>query len=154
MIGGPGCTTKDESKAKANYLISIANSRKDCTATISPHKADVVEIANSDTQTDNVVAFYAPLTSSSYAVFDTGYKYMYDRFNDKFRYIPTNGDVAGLMVRTNIQAYPWFSPAGSEDNRIMQLNLHSTHPRYKEIVCIQEELTLLLIRMVLEFSIR
>jgi hypothetical protein len=118
LIGGPGCTTKDESKAKANYLISIANARKDCMATLSPHKADVVEIANSDTQTDNVIAFYAPLTSSSYAVFDTGYKYMYDRFNDKFRYIPTNGDVAGLMVRTNIQAYPWFSPAGLQRGQL------------------------------------
>ena len=118
LIGGPGCTTKDESKAKANYLISIANARKDCMTTISPHKADVVEIANSDTATDNVVAFYAPLTSSSYAVFDTGYKYMYDRFNDKFRYIPTNGDVAGLMVRTNIQAYPWFSPAGLQRGQL------------------------------------
>ena len=118
LIGGPGCTTKDESKAKANYLISIANARKDCMATLSPHKADVVEIANSDTQTDNVIAFYAPLTSSSYAVFDTGYKYMYDRFNDKFRYIPTNGDVAGLMVRSNIQAYPWFSPAGLQRGQL------------------------------------
>jgi hypothetical protein len=118
LIGGPGSTTKDESKAKANYLISIANARKDCMVTISPHKADVVEIANSDTATDNVVAFYAPLTSSSYAVFDTGYKYMYDRFNDKFRYIPTNGDVAGLMVRTNIQAYPWFSPAGLQRGQL------------------------------------
>ena len=118
LIGGPGCTTKDESKAKANYLISIANQRKDCMATISPHKSDVVEVANSDTQTDNVIAFYSSLTSSSYAVFDTGYKYMYDRFNDKFRYIPTNGDVAGLMVRTNIQAYPWFSPAGLQRGQL------------------------------------
>ena len=112
LIGGPGCSTKDESKAKANYLISIANQRKDCMTTISPHKADVVDVANSDTATDNVISFYSSLTSSSYAVFDTGYKYMYDRFNDRFRYVPTNGDVAGLMVRTNIVAYPWFSPAG------------------------------------------
>ena len=118
LIGGPGCTTKDESKAKANYLISLANARKDCMATISPHKADVVEVANSDTATDNVIAFYSSLTSSSYAVFDSGYKYMYDRFNDKFRYIPTNGDVAGLMVRTNIQAYPWFSPAGLQRGQL------------------------------------
>ena len=112
LIGGPGCSTKDESKAKANYLIAIANQRKDCMATISPHKADVVDVANSDTATDNVISFYSSLTSSSYAVFDTGYKYMYDRFNDRFRYVPTNADVAGLMVRTNIVAYPWFSPAG------------------------------------------
>jgi len=118
LIGGPGCTTKDESKAKANYLISLANARKDCMATLSPHKADVVEVANSDTATDNVISFYSSLTSSSYAVFDSGYKYMYDRFNDKFRYIPTNGDVAGLMVRTNILAYPWFSPAGLQRGQL------------------------------------
>lgn len=118
LIGGPGCDTKDESKAKANYLISLAGQRKDCMATISPHKSDVVEVANSDTQTDNIISFYSSLASSSYAVFDTGYKYMYDRFNDKFRYIPTNGDVAGLMVRTNIQAYPWFSPAGLQRGQL------------------------------------
>ena len=118
LIGGPGCDTKDESKAKANYLISLAGQRKDCMATISPHKSDVVEVANSDTQTDNIISFYSSLSSSSYAVFDTGYKYMYDRFNDKFRYIPTNGDVAGLMVRTNIQAYPWFSPAGLQRGQL------------------------------------
>ena len=58
------------------------------------------------------MGFYSPLQSSSYAVFDTGYKYTYDRFNNTFRYIPTNGDTAGLMVRTELDAYPWFSPAG------------------------------------------
>jgi len=118
LVGGPGCTTKDESKAKANYLISLANERKDCMATLSPHKSDVVDVANADTATDNVISFYSSLTSSSYAVFDTGYKYMYDRFNDKFRYIPTNGDVAGLMVRTNLVAYPWFSPAGLQRGQL------------------------------------
>ena len=83
-------------------------------AVISPHRADVVDITNTDTQTDNVIKFYSPLASSSYAVFDTGYKYTYDRFNNKFRWIPTNGDVAGLMVRTSVNSYPWFSPAGQQ----------------------------------------
>jgi phage tail sheath protein FI len=53
------------------------------------------------------------LTSSSYAVFDTGYKYVYDRFNNQFRYVACNADVAGLMARTSINQYPWFSPAGA-----------------------------------------
>ena len=111
---GPGLGEKAESQAKANRLISIAGARKDCMAVISPHRADVVDITNTDTQTDNVIKFFSSLSSSSYAVFDTGYKYTYDRFNNKFRWIPTNGDVAGLMVRTSVNAFPWFSPAGQQ----------------------------------------
>jgi hypothetical protein len=114
LIMGPGLGNKFESQAKANHLISIANGRKDCVAVISPHRADVVDITNSDTQTDNILEFFSPLASSSYAVFDAGYKYTYDRFNNKFRYLPCNPDVAGLMVRTSVVAYPWFSPAGQQ----------------------------------------
>jgi hypothetical protein len=114
LIMGPGMGNKFESQAKANQLISIANGRKDCIAVISPHRADVVDITNTDTQTDNILSFFSPLSSSSYAVFDSGYKYTYDRFNNKFRYIPCNADIAGLMVRTSIVAYPWFSPAGQQ----------------------------------------
>ena len=114
LIGGPsGGATIQESQAKANELIAISDTRKDCVATISPHKAGVVNVANSDTQTTNIVNFFDPLTSSSYAVFDTGYKYVYDRFNNQFRYIACNADVAGLMARTSINQYPWISPAGS-----------------------------------------
>jgi len=111
---GPGLAAEAESQAKANLLISIAENRKDCIATISPHRANVVDVTNTTTQTNNVLGFFAPLTSSSYAVFDAGYKYTYDRFNNEFRYIPTNGDIAGLMVRTDIVAFPWFSPAGQQ----------------------------------------
>jgi hypothetical protein len=114
LIMGPGLGNKFESQAKANHLISIANGRKDCVAVISPHRADVVDLTNTDTQTDNILEFFSPLGSSSYAVFDSGYKYTYDRFNNKFRYLPCNPDVAGLMVRTSIVAYPWFSPAGQQ----------------------------------------
>ena len=109
---GPGLAQKSESQAKANQLISIAEARKDCIATISPHRDDIVNVTNTATQTTNVLGFYAPISSSSYAVFDSGYKYTFDRFNNTFRYIPSNGDIAGLMVRTAIDAYPWFSPAG------------------------------------------
>ena len=118
LIMGPGGGTKSESQAKANSLIAIAELRKDCVATIGPHRADIVNVANTDTQTTNLINFFSPLTSSSYAIFDSGYKYVYDRFNNKFRYVPVNGDIAGLMTRTNIVAYPWFSPAGQQRGTI------------------------------------
>jgi hypothetical protein len=114
LIMGPGLGDKFQSQAKAQELISMANSRKDCMAVISPHRGDVVDISNSEEQTDKIIEFFSPLSSSSYAVFDTGYKYTFDRFNNKFRYIPCNADIAGLMVRTNIESYPWFSPAGQQ----------------------------------------
>ena len=114
LLMGPSCGSELESQAKANLLISIANSRKDCIAVISPHRANVVNVTSSTTQTTNVVRFFSALTSSSFAVFDSGYKYVYDRFNDEFRYLPCNGDIAGLMVRTGINAFPWFSPAGQQ----------------------------------------
>jgi len=112
LIMGPGLSSKEESQAKANYLISLAEERKDCMALIGPHRADLVGQSNTTTQTDNLIEYFSPLTSSSYAAFDSGYKYMYDRFNNKFRYVPCNADVAGMMTRTNIVAFPWFSPAG------------------------------------------
>jgi len=114
IISGPsGGTTIYESQAKANALIAIAEERKDCVAVISPHRADIVNQPNSTTQTNKIIEFFEPLTSSSYAVFDTGYKYTFDRFNNKFLYLGTNADIAGLMARTSDEAYPWFSPAGA-----------------------------------------
>ena len=114
LIMGPGLSGKADTQAKANHLLSLANSRKDCVATVGPHRADLVGVTNDDTQTTNLVNYFSPLSSTSYGVFDSGYKYTYDRFNNKFRWIPTNGDIAGLMCRTNIVAYPWFSPAGQQ----------------------------------------
>ena len=111
---GPGLTSIYDSQAKANYILSLANSRKDCVATVGPHRADLVGLTNTTTQTTNLINYFSPLTSTSNGVFDAGYKYTYDRFNNKFRWIPTNADVAGLMTRTNIVAYPWFSPAGQQ----------------------------------------
>ena len=115
LLQGPsGGASIYESQAKANKLIAIANTRKDCIACISPYRAGVVGLTNSDTQTSNIINFYDSLASSSYAVFDSGYKYTFDRFNNTFRYIPLNGDVGGLMARTSINSFPWFSPAGSQ----------------------------------------
>ena len=119
LINGPsGGTSIYESQAKANKLIEIAEQRKDCVAVISPHRSGVVNITNTETQTNNIINFFDPITSSSYAVFDSGYKYMFDRFNNTFRYIPCNADVAGLMARTSINQYPWFSPAGASRGAI------------------------------------
>jgi phage tail sheath protein FI len=118
LIMGPGLTDKEKSQAKANQLISIAESRKDCMAVISPHRADVVGQTVTSTQMNNILEFYSPLSSSSYAVFDTGWKYTYDRFNNAFVYVPCNADVAGTMVRTEIETFPWFSPAGVQRGSI------------------------------------
>ena len=113
LLMGPSGGSELESQAKANLLISIANSRKDCIAVVSPHREHVVGVTNATTQTNNILKFYSSVSSSSYAIFDSGYKYTYDRFNNEFRYLPCNADVAGLCVRTSINSFPWFSPAGA-----------------------------------------
>ena len=93
-------------------LISIAESRKDCVVFASPERADVVNVTNSNTQMSNVKSFFDTIASSSYVVFDSGYKYMYDKYNDQFRFVPLNGDIAGLCARTDLTNDTWFSPAG------------------------------------------
>ena len=119
LIMGPGCAEESQSQAKANYIISLVNARKDCMATIGAHRTTLVAAAGgslltSEQQTTNVLSYFSPLSSSSYATFDCGYKYTFDRFNNKFVYIPTNADVAGMMARTGLIAFPWFSPAGQQ----------------------------------------
>ena len=93
-------------------LITIAENRKDAVVFASPERADVVNVSNSETQKTNVLGFFDSRNSSSYAVFDSGYKYMYDRYNDVYRFVPLNGDMAGLAARTDLVADSWFSPAG------------------------------------------
>ena len=114
IIMGPGLENQVDSQAKANYVISLAESRKDCMATVGPHRASIVNVTNTETQTNNLINYFSSLSSSSYAVFDSGYKYTYDRFNNVFRYVPCNADVAGLMTRTSLTTFPWFSPAGQQ----------------------------------------
>ena len=97
--------------AFANYLIdNIAERRLDTVVTISPERADVVN--NRIDPLNDVTTFRNTLRASSYGICDSGYKYMYDKYNDVFRYVPLNGDIAGLMVRTDNQREPWYSPAG------------------------------------------
>ena len=114
IISGPSAGTDIyQSQAKANYIISLAESRKDCVAVISALENDVVNQTNSNTQTNNIIKFFNGVSASTYAVFDSGYKYTYDRFNSKFLYLACNSDIAGLMARTALNQYPWYSPAGS-----------------------------------------
>jgi len=93
-------------------LITIAENRKDAIAFVSPERSDVVNVTSANTQTNNIISFYSSISSSSYVVFDSGYKYMYDRYSDVYRYVPLNGDMAGLAARTDLIADSWYSPAG------------------------------------------
>ena len=127
LIMGSANYEKENAQALAQQLISVAEQRKDAIAFISPYRkafltdtsVGTVTVNSDSTITDNVLGFYSPLTSSSYAVFDSGYKYMYDRFNDTFRYIPLNGDIAGTCARNDINNFPWFSPAGTARGTIL-----------------------------------
>jgi len=93
-------------------LITIAEERKDAVVFCSPQRSDVVNVTNANTQMSNVIGFFDTIRSSSYVVFDSGYKYGYDRYNDVYRHVPLNGDIAGLSARTDTVADSWYSPAG------------------------------------------
>ena len=93
-------------------IITIAENRKDAIAFVSPERGDVVNVADANTQASNVLSFFSTVRSSSYVTFDSGYKYQYDRYNDVYRYVPLNGDMAGLSARTDLVADSWYSPAG------------------------------------------
>ena len=127
LLMGSANYAKETAQALANKLIAVAEARQDAIAFISPYRLAFLNdsavgsvTVNSDSDiTDNVLSFYAPITSSSYAVFDSGYKYTYDRFSDSFRYIPLNGDIAGLCARNDLNNFPWFSPAGTARGAIL-----------------------------------
>ena len=127
LLMGSGSGTKSTVQAKANKIIAVAEQRKDAIAFISPNRGSFISdgtvgtvTVNSDSQiTKNVVEFYSPITSTTYGVFDSGYKYMYDRFSDTFRYVPLNGDIAGTCARNDLTQFPWFSPAGNARGAIL-----------------------------------
>ena len=118
---------KEQSQAIAEKIIAVAEERKDAIAFISPYRqaflndsvSGSVTVNNIDTVTSNVVSFFAPITSTTFGVFDSGYKYMFDRFNNTFRYVPLNGDIAGTCARNDINNFPWFSPAGTARGGIL-----------------------------------
>ena len=122
LLMGSGSKGRTTTQALANKLISIAEIRKDAVAFISPDKSTFITgstLNSSADITNNVLDFFAPITSSTYAVFDSGYKYMFDRFGNTFRYIPLNGDIAGTCARNDINNFPWFSPAGTARGAIL-----------------------------------
>lgn len=113
-------TGKSRSTQLANYLIdNIAEPRMDCIVLVSPQYADVIN--NVGNEADAIVNFRNELRSSSYGVLDSGYKYMYDRYNDVYRFVPLNGDTAGLCVRTDYTNDAWWSPAGFNRGQIKNL---------------------------------
>ena len=110
------CGVADSTKAIS--AMDMCTDRKDAVAFVSPELTDVVNVANEVTQTSNVKAFFDALPSTSYAMFDSGWKYGYDKYNDTYRYMPLNGDIAGLCARTDLVADPWFSPGGFNRGQI------------------------------------
>lgn len=127
LIMGSANYEKESAQALANKLIAVADVRKDSLAFISPYRkafitdtsVGTVTVNDDETITNNVLDYYSPITSSTYAVFDSGYKYMYDRFSNTFRYVPLNGDIAGICARNDIDNFPWFSPAGTSRGSVL-----------------------------------
>ena len=128
LLMGSASKDKVDTQALANKVISVAELRQDAVAFVSPSRDSIMSdtttqgdttVYSASDITDKVIEFYAPVTSSSYAIFDSGYKYMYDRFSNTFRYVPLNGDIAGVCARTDINNFPWYSPAGTSRGAIL-----------------------------------
>ena len=140
ILMGSANYPKEQAQALANKVIAVAEARKDAVAFVSPYRqaflndssVGSVTVNDIDTITENVLGFYAPVTSTTYGIFDSGYKYMYDRFNDTFRYVPLNGDIAGTCARTDIQQFPWFSPAGTSRGAILNAVKLAYNPGKKQ----------------------
>ena len=125
IIGGPAYSTL------AGKLIDLADARKDLVTFLSPLKSDCVNTNAITTKVDAVVNYFNNTLnkSSSYGVFDSGWKYQYDGFNDVFRWVPLNGDVAGLCARTEFTNDAWFSPAGFNRGQIRNVTKLAINPR-------------------------
>jgi hypothetical protein len=120
VIAGGSLPVSADQISKATKVINIATGRKDCLAFISPHNG-FVSLSSTSAQRDAIITFFDQLPSSSYATFDSGYKYVYDRYNDKYRFIPCNADVAGLCVQTSANLEDWFSPAGLNRGNLLNI---------------------------------
>jgi hypothetical protein len=140
ILMGSANYPKSQAQALANKCIAVAEARKDAVAFISPYRGAFISdnsvgsvtVENIDTITDNVISFYSSATSTTYGIFDSGYKYMYDRFNDTFRYVPLNGDIAGTCARTDVEQFPWFSPAGTSRGAILNAVKLAYNPGKKQ----------------------
>jgi hypothetical protein len=117
----------------ANYIIdNVAEVRKDCVVFLSPEKADVFGAGVDGAQVTNVTAFRDNVRASSYAVMDSGYKYQYDKYNDIYRWIPLNGDTAGMTARNDDLRDPWFSPAGFNRGQVKNVVKLAWNPNKAE----------------------
>ena len=115
----------------AQYIISsICEQRLDCIALISPENVSTGEpiVGSTSTEITAITAYRDALSSTSYAVMDSGFKYQYDRYSDKYRYVPLNGDVAGLCARTDYTNDPWFSPGGLNRGQIKNVVRLAVNP--------------------------
>ena len=115
VMGGSSSITTDSAAGQDTFvtmITALVEGRKDCVGFVSPYRSATVGVALSSTATENVKAAFDLCTSSSYMVFDSSYKYQYDKYNDVFRFVPMNGDTAGLCANTDSVADAWFSPAG------------------------------------------
>ena len=115
VLGGPSSAVADSASAQDTHVTMITDLvelRKDCVGFVSPYRAATVNVTSNITQADNVIDAFNLCPSSSYMVYDSGYKYIYDKYNDVYRFVPLNGDTAGLCAYTDGVADPWFSPAG------------------------------------------
>ena len=108
----PGLNTKEDQATVVNDLITIARDRQDCIAVTSPNRAAVVNNAPSNI-VDDTRSTAGAFTNTSRVVIDNNYLKVYDKYNDKYRFIPAASSTAGLMAATDLEAAPWFSPAGS-----------------------------------------
>lgn len=115
----------------SNYIIdNIADTRRDCVAVITPDKATMLN--NVGNEAVDLVAWRGALHSTSYAVLDSGYKYQYDKYNDIYRWVPLNGDIAGLCARTDNTNDAWWSPAGFNRGQIKNLVKLAYNPNKSE----------------------
>ena len=115
VIGGSSSLVADTAAAHDTHvtmITSLVESRKDCVGFVSPYRSATVGVTTSSKQASNVRTAADLCPSSSYMVFDSGYMYMYDKYNDVYRFVPLNGSTAGLCANTDNVADAWFSPAG------------------------------------------
>lgn len=127
ILMGSANYDKTTAQALAQQCIAVAEQRKDSVAFISPYRqaflndtaTGAATVNSDDTITSNVVSFYSSIPSTSYGIFGGSYKYMYDRFSNTFRWIPLNGDIAGLCARNDANNFPWNSPAGTQRGAIL-----------------------------------
>ena len=126
---GVGANSSISAAAVSSQYLTVAANRKDCVAFVSPAQANVV---GSQASAAAVVNFRNTLTSTSYGVMDSGWKYQYDKYNDVYRWVPLNADIAGLCVRTDLQRDPWFSPAGFNRGQVRNIVKLAFNPTQSE----------------------